>query len=604
MTFFSSAAVLQPAFSKPAPISAKTPLLLTITAVFSMGIITPAIAATPPKTGQNATTPTISTKQVTAKTATVKAPVVKAPPTTTKVTKTKVTETKATGKPPITKSNAPLNTKTPAKTTVKPATTSNTLVTKTTPKPVTKAVTKPAIKSSSQIAKSPTPSVSPNYNTPVIPALATPAPTATPQTTLTTGNRVADRIVAIVNDTPILQSQLDAAVTQATSQLRAQNTPVPPAQTFYPQVLDQLIMQQVQLDLIGRSGLKPDDNQVNAALMDIAQQNGFSSLSLFQQSIDAKQTGSYRALRQQIADSLSLKALQQQQIARRVKITDQDINLFLKSPESNALKQSSYHTLHIRVPFNAAQTAPTEKQRQRALAVANRIAEALQAPNVDVNTLIITSQTWLTGQDIGQIAGGDMGFHGAKELPTDIAKDIVALKVGEVSRPIPTPQGYNVIKLVGKQGDEKKIIDQWSVRHILVSPSASLSPEMAKQRINTLYEQLRQGADFATLAATYSEDMGSASKGGSLGWVSESEMVPEFEKVMKNTAVNDFSIPFQSQFGWHILKVEGKRQQDVTDLYQRNVAREVIYQRLAPQALEDWLQEIRAQAYVKVLDTP
>lgn len=430
-----------------------------------------------------------------------------------------------------------------------------------------------------------------------------PATVSVPSTSSSaTSAGITDQIVAIVNDTPILQSQLSAAILQASSQLKSQNLPIPPAEKFYPQVLDQLIMQQVQLDMIGRSGLKADETQVNAALMNVAKQNGFSSLSEFQQSIDSKQAGSYRALRQQISEGLTLRTLQQQQIARRVKISDQDVDLFLKSPESNILKQSAYRTLHVRVPFNSTQTPPTEKQKQQALVVANNIAAALKSTDINTNATVKRVIEQAQSGFAPQIEGGDMGFHGANELPTDVAKDILTLQVGEVSRPILTPQGINVIKLVDKQGDEKKIIDQWSVRHILVSPSATLSPELAKQRIDSIYEQLRKGADFATLASTYSEDPGSASKGGSLGWVSEGDMVPEFEKMMKNTAVNDFSIPFQSQFGWHILKVEGKRAQDVTEEYRRNQARELLYQRQAPQALEDWLQEIRAQAYIKILD--
>ena len=124
---------------------------------------------------------------------------------------------------------------------------------------------------------------------------------------------------------------------------------------------------------------------------------------------------------------------------------------------------------------------------------------------------------------------------------------------------------------------------------------------MAKQQIDTIYEKLRQGEDFATLASTYSKDPGSASNGGDLGWVSEGDMVPSFEAMMKKTSVNDYSVPFQSQFGWHILKVDEKRQKDVSDVYRKNMAREILYQRMAPQALDDWMQDLRAQAYVKIM---
>lgn len=419
-----------------------------------------------------------------------------------------------------------------------------------------------------------------------------------PVVTSSSQDQVIDGVIAIVNDTPILRSQLDRAVAQASAQLQAQNKPVPPAQQLYPQVLDQLITKQIQLDIIKRQGLQAEENAVNAALTNLAQQNGVASLAEFQQKLDAQRAGSYQALRQKVSEDLAIQTLQQQQLASRIKISDQDVDNFLKSPESNALEKSQYRTLHIRVPFVADATGKTsDKQKKQALSVATQIAKNLQAENANIEQIMTDAQTNYNAQ----IQGGDMGYHVAAELPTELSKNITALEVGQVTNPIATAEGYNVIKLVDKRGGQQKIIDQWHTRHILISPSTALPADMAKQQIDTIYEKLRQGEDFATLASTYSKDPGSASNGGDLGWVSEGDMVPSFEAMMKKTSVNDYSVPFQSQFGWHILKVDEKRQKDVSDVYRKNMAREVLYQRMAPQALDDWMQELRAQAYVKIM---
>lgn len=420
----------------------------------------------------------------------------------------------------------------------------------------------------------------------------------TPVVTSNSQDQVIDGVIAIVNDTPILRSQLDRAVAQASAQLQAQNKPVPPAQQLYPQVLDQLITKQIQLDIIKRQGLQAEENAVNAALTNLAQQNGVASLAEFQQKLDAQRAGSYQALRQKVSEDLAIQTLQQQQLASRIKISDQDINNFLKSPESNALEKSQYRTLHIRVPFEADAAGKTsDKQKKQALTVATQIAKNLQAENANIEQIMTDAQTNYNAQ----IQGGDMGYHVAAELPTELSKNITALEVGQVTNPIATAEGYNVIKLVDKRGGQQKIIDQWHTRHILISPSTALPADMAKQQIDTIYEKLRQGEDFATLASTYSKDPGSASNGGDLGWVSEGDMVPSFEAMMKKTSVNDYSVPFQSQFGWHILKVDEKRQKDVSDVYRKNMAREILYQRMAPQALDDWMQDLRAQAYVKIM---
>ncbi|MDI4479950.1 peptidylprolyl isomerase [Moraxella osloensis] len=419
-----------------------------------------------------------------------------------------------------------------------------------------------------------------------------------PVVTNSSQDQVIDGVIAIVNDTPILRSQLDRAVAQASAQLQAQNKPVPPAQQLYPQVLDQLITKQIQLDIIKRQGLQAEENAVNAALTNLAQQNGVASLAEFQQKLDAQRVGSYQALRQKVSEDLAIQTLQQQQLASRIKISDQDVNNFLKSPESNALEKSQYRTLHIRVPFEAdAAGKASDKQKKQALTVATQIAKNLQAENANIEQIMTDAQANYNAQ----IQGGDMGYHVAAELPTELSKNITALEVGQVTNPIATAEGYNVIKLVDKRGGQQKIIDQWHTRHILISPSTALPADMAKQQIDTIYEKLRQGEDFATLASTYSKDPGSASNGGDLGWVSEGDMVPSFEAMMKKTSVNDYSVPFQTQFGWHILKVDEKRQKDVSDVYRKNMAREILYQRMAPQALDDWMQDLRAQAYVKIM---
>lgn len=199
------------------------------------------------------------------------------------------------------------------------------------------------------------------------------------------------------------------------------------------------------------------------------------------------------------------------------------------------------------------------------------------------------------------LQGGDMGFHRAAALPTELSTEITKLDIGAVSEPLITPEGIDVIKLADKKTSDTMVIPQWHTRHILVKVDELQTDALAEQKINDLYEQLRQGADFADLAATYSDDPGSAGRGGDLEWVSEDDMVAPFEAVMKNTSVGDYSAPFKTQFGWHILKVEGQRQHDVSDQYRRNMARQALYQRLAPQAQEDWLQELQASAYIQVL---
>lgn len=149
---------------------------------------------------------------------------------------------------------------------------------------------------------------------------------------------------------------------------------------------------------------------------------------------------------------------------------------------------------------------------------------------------------------------------------------------------------------------EQILIPEWQTSHILIKTDDTQNDAMAQQKINTLYQELQKGADFGMMAATYSDDAGSAVQNGRLGWVSDGQMVAEFEAMMKNTASGDFSAPFRTQFGWHILKVENIRQQDMTNEVRKDKAREILFARQAQEAEEDWMDELRAGAYIKIFD--
>ena len=404
-------------------------------------------------------------------------------------------------------------------------------------------------------------------------------------------------ILALVNDNAILKSDLMDAVAQTQARAQAAGEPIANSPQLQSEVLNALILRELQLSLINRVGLKPDEAAINQRLAQIAQAEGLESIAALQQRLDSTQAGSYANLRAQLIEDTAIQSLQQRQIANRVRISEQDIDAFLASPEAKRLNQSEYQTIHIRVPYIDDYSRLSDAQRNEALVVAQNLRKRLQVADADVEAAVIASQ----GKYPIPLQGGDMGFHRAAALPTQLSSEITKLKVGEVSAPLITPEGIDIIKLANKKSSDTVIIPQWNTRHILIKIDELQTDALAEQKINDLYSQLRQGADFAALAATYSDDPGSAGRGGSLEWVSENDMIAAFEATMKNTTVGDYSAPFKTQFGWHILKVDGKRDYDASEQYRRDLARQALYQRLAPQAREDWLQELRASSYIQVL---
>ena len=196
-----------------------------------------------------------------------------------------------------------------------------------------------------------------------------------------------------------------------------------------------------------------------------------------------------------------------------------------------------------------------------------------------------------------------MGFRSLSDIPSELAARVSTLQTGQTTELISVTDGVHVLKLLERKGGEQKaIVPQYQTRHILIQPSEVVSPENAKQMIDSLYSRIQKGEDFAVLASTYSNDPGSARDGGSLGWVTPGMMVPEFDEKMKNTEKGQVSEPFQSQFGWHILQVTDTRQQDMTKEYQERMARQLLGERQFDAELDTWLREIRNNAFVDIKD--
>lgn len=398
----------------------------------------------------------------------------------------------------------------------------------------------------------------------------------------------ADEVVAIVDSSVILKSDLVQGIAEAEHQLKAQNQTVPPKQYLQMQVLDQLIIRQAQLEQVKRYGIKPDENSLNTAVLRVANQSGSNSLSAFQQKLDAIAPGTYENLRNRIAEDLAIGRLRQQQVMSRIKISDHDVENFLKSPEGQAALGTQVHVLHMRI----SGTDNNEVQK-----VAEEVRRSLATSN---DPKAISSK--LSTETV-TVDGADMGFRALSEIPTELAARVTPLQVGQTTGLVNVRDGTHVLKLLErKQNDQRALVPQYKTRHILIQTSEVVSSDRAKQMIDSLYNRIKAGEDFATLAATFSNDPGSARDGGNLGWVNAGVMVPEFEKVMKEIPVGQLSEPFQSQFGWHILEVTDTRQQDMTKEAQERMARQILGERQFETEVDSWTRELRANAYVEIKD--
>ncbi len=402
-----------------------------------------------------------------------------------------------------------------------------------------------------------------------------------------------DKVVAVVDSNVILESDLERAIAATKQQLSSRQQAVPADNVLRSEVLRQLILRQAQLERVKRSNVALDEATLNAAVTDIAKQEGLS-LQEFQTKLDARAAGSYAALRRQVSDDLSVSRLRQQQVTARIKVSEQDIDNFLNSPQGKTALNNEVRVAHLRISMPEDANA---EQIKMAEALATKVAKDLK-DNSDIDAVVKNNQN-----KTNRVEGADMGWRGLEDMPKELASQVSGLANNDVTRPIRAADGFHVLKVLDSRGgSERTIVKQYKVRHILIRPSEIVSPSDAEQQIKQLYTRASNQENFANLASTFSNDPGSAANGGDLDWVTPGMMVPEFDAVMAKTAVGQISQPFQSQFGWHILNVEDTRQQDVTDQYKRNMARKVLSERQFDQELDNWLRELRAEAFVEIKD--
>ena len=395
-----------------------------------------------------------------------------------------------------------------------------------------------------------------------------------------------DRIAAIVDESAIMQSELDARMDSVKRQMGGQ---MPPDSLLRPQVLERLILENIQLQMAERGGVQVTDQQLTDTVKRIAQQNG---MTLEQFSAALKKDGlSYKEAVEQIRTEMIISRVQKFQVNNRVQISQQDIDYFLASKAGQMATEAEYRLSHILISIpSQASPAEIKKARKKADAI---IAEIKAGKDFQ-------QQAIETSNGRNALKGGDLGWRKQAQLPSLFADAVIDLEPGQVSDPIKSASGFHIIQIADKRGGSTMMVLQTKVSHILVMPNEIRSEKDSRARIRQVYKKLDNGADFEALAKEYSDDPGSAAKGGDLGWVNPGDMVPAFDRIMNEIEPGVLSQPFKSKFGWHILKVDERKETDLGEQVQRNQIYQMLQARQFEEELPIWLRKIRSEAYVDI----
>jgi peptidyl-prolyl cis-trans isomerase SurA len=387
----------------------------------------------------------------------------------------------------------------------------------------------------------------------------------------------------------ITRRELDDRLKTVLSQLRQQGTPLPPEDVLAKQVLERMIQTRTQLQLARDTGLRVDDATLDAAIGRIASNNKVSVQDL--RNVIEKDGVSFAKYREEIRDEIVLVRLREREVDNRVQIADSEVENFLSTMQQQDSRSEEFNLSHIliRVP---EQASPEQLQERR-----GRAERALaQIKN---------------GTDFRQIAagasdapdavqGGLMGWKEFVQLPTIFGDAVKSLKPGEVTGVLRSAAGFHIIRVNDRRGHvDEALVTQTRARHILIKTSELVSENDARERIVKLLERVENKADFADVARLQSEDT-SAAKGGDLGWLSPGDTVPEFEKAMDALKPGQISPPVRSPFGWHIIQVMERRNQDMSQQQQRLRARQALREQKADEAYLEWARQLRDSAFVEI----
>lgn len=399
-----------------------------------------------------------------------------------------------------------------------------------------------------------------------------------------------DKIVAVVNDDVITQNELDDRVSDFIVQLKLDKNDRSQIKALTRQVLERMISTRIQLQMASQMGITIDDISLNRMIEQIAQSNNIS-IDELKSTLEADGI-QFSRFREQTREELIIKQLQQRLVASKVSISEQETQRFIETNLTKNNDNDKYLIQHLLIatPESASPDAIAQAQQK-----ANQLLAEIKN-GADFNTLAIHQSD---GRNA--LKGGDLGWRTSSELPESFVAAIKQLEKGETSQPVHSASGFHLLKLLDRSSNTN-MITQTLARHILIRTSNEVSDDDARALLAQLKERIQQGEDFATLASEYSQDPGSKIKGGDLGWADPGTFVTEFEDVMDNLKKQEVSIPFRSQFGWHILQVLDRRDQDKTQENLKAQASKVIHKRKYDEELNLWLRRIRDEAYVEYID--
>jgi peptidyl-prolyl cis-trans isomerase SurA len=395
-----------------------------------------------------------------------------------------------------------------------------------------------------------------------------------------------DHIVAVVDEDVVLQSELDRQVAAVTAQYAHNPEKLPPHDVLERQLLDHLILQKLQVARADQTGVKVSDAEVDQALTQIAHQNKLD-LGELRGAIE-RQGLDYDQFRTGVREQLIVNRLRQRVAQSRVNVSDAEIDSLIRNGN---LRGGELHLgyIVINVPDGA-----TPEQIDAAKAKADEAKRQIDG-GMDFAAAAIRYSNAENA-----LQGGDLGWRSRNELPPGLVDAADHLEEGQTSQPLRGPNGFHLIKLLGKRDTGTHMVTEYKARHILIKTSELVSSDQARQKVEDVRQHILGGEDFEKAAKETSEDEQTARLGGELGWFSGDAYGTRLAETVRGLKPGEISEPFQTELGWHIVQLEDTRTTDKAGEMQREEARNIVFQRKAEDEYESFLRQLRSESYIEI----
>ncbi|GAA4889427.1 peptidylprolyl isomerase SurA [Ferrimonas pelagia] len=399
--------------------------------------------------------------------------------------------------------------------------------------------------------------------------------------------QVLDQVAVLVNDGIVLESEVNERVGSVQRSALQSGQQLPSDTALRTQVMERLIIESLQLQMAERMGLVISDIQLDQTLENMAGEQGMSVAEM--RAAIESEGGNFAAYREEIRNEITIGQVQRIQVQRRVQISPQEIDTLVALIREQGLEGAEFHVGHILIDGSEDEDA-ARVRADRVMVMLNDGADFRE-----------TALAASSGPKA--LEGGDWGFMNINEMPTLFAEVMGDANNGDVIGPIKSGAGYHILTVFDTRGVEVQEVAEINSRHILLTPSPILSEEMAKQMLEEFLQDVKaEQADFAELAKQHSDDPGSAVKGGELGWADPNMYVPEFRDTLQSLEINEYSAPFRSSHGWHVVQLLDRRTSDATESFNTDRAYQLLYRRKFGEQVTAWQDEMRAGAYVEVIE--